>query len=77
MGHHTTVSTLIEADEERFVEAVEEVMQVELYHIEKLLITKQRHLKVIAMLLERDHTVSGAKIHKILDWLDERYPDEE
>ena len=76
MGHHDTVSTLVEKDDERFVQAIEEVMSTELLRVEELLVVKQRHLKVIAMLLERDHTVSGAKIHKILDWLDERYPDE-
>jgi hypothetical protein len=38
-----------------------------------LLQAKEAHLRLIAKLLERDHTVHGDKIHKMLDWMDERY----
>ena len=41
--------------------------------VSKLLGPKQAQLELIAKLLQRDHTVPGDKIHRMLDWYDERY----
>jgi ATP-dependent Zn protease len=73
MGHHRTVSFLVDKDPEFMVELVEEVLTAALDDVTELLREKDVHLRLVAKLLERDHTVPGDKIHKMLDWLDERY----
>ena len=73
-GHHTTISYGVKG--KQLAAQVETVLHTQLTAVEDLLLVKQRHLKVVALMLKRDHTVSGDRIHRVLDWLDERYPDE-
>ncbi len=73
-GHWKTIGFGGEDDATKYTEHVEEVLELALKHAWKMLGARLPQLDLVARLLEREHTVSGDKIHHLLDWYDERYP---